>query len=420
LSEGVLNRVDTPMGKDKQFSFINDFFYTSRDEPGPEIETTQLYPANPLEAHRNLWRNASGIRFVWNDMGIPDFQFSFFPNYNIEFDHFTDPSPSLGPPIDVTSLNQAVGAKANFLYDLNFKEHQHVLTLYYDFRFEYFNDSSPLPGAALSGKHTRITQAVFFQDEISLLDQRLFLNPSARLENTNDFGTDYALNFGIIGKPVKWVTFKSNIGNAFRYPDFNELYFPDQGYIRGNPDLIPEQSLNFDVGAIFQVAWAQFELSYFRNQIDNSIIFVPISVFTIAPENTGPVTSQGLEASMILQPVSFMTLTGNYTFLDAVLNQSGNQLPGRPRHLANGEVQFNFKGWSIFGRIQYIDQLPIDFANTRFIRQRAIVDVGATYNFLKKFYVTVEGKNIGNVQTFDSVGFPLPRAQVYGSFGYKS
>jgi hypothetical protein len=36
------------------------------------------------------------------------------------------------------------------------------------------------------------------------------------------------------------------------------------------------------------------------------------------------------------------------------------------------------------------------------------------------YFVTLQGKNVGNVQTFDAVGFPLPRASVYLSFGYKT
>ncbi len=420
FNESVLSRLDTSWGPNKHLSWVNDFFYTSRDEPGTELETTQLYPANPLQAHENQFRNVSGLEFRFNPQSLPQLEFTYGPNYLVERSHFTDPTPALGGPIDVNSINQAVGSKAKVRYDLYQPNHQHLFTFYYDFRYERFNDSSPLAGAKLSGLQQRYTQALFFQDEIGLLREKLFLNPAVRFEYTNDFGSDVALHFGITGKPAPWVDLRANVGNSFRYPDFNELFFPDQGFIRGNPNLVPEKSINFDIGAKFQVGIAEWEVAYFRNAIKNSIVFVPISAFTIAPINTGPATSQGVEASLILKPHAMVTLTGNYTFVHATLNGSGNQLPGRPRHLANGQLDLNLKSWTLFGRVNYLDQLPIDFSNTKFIGARALVDVGATYRWQQRFFVTLEGRNVGNVQTIDSLGFPLPRAQIYASFGYRS
>ncbi|HKY64356.1 MAG TPA: TonB-dependent receptor [bacterium] len=419
-SEGVLTRVDAELDAKKRLTFVNDFFLTSEDLPGTEFETTQLLPVNPLTAHEDLVRNVSGISFVWEDFAAEGLSFSLFPNYRFERSHFHDRTPALGPPIDVISLNQSVDFKPRFDYERLFKGHGHRFTFLYDFRYDRFNDSSPLAGAKLSGLHTRRTNAVFFQDEIALLGERLLLNPSVRYEHANDFGGDVALHFGLVGKATDWLSFKTNVENSFRYPSFNELYLPDQGFIRGNPDLLKEQAISFDVGADFRWRWIKGELSYFRNAIDNSIVFVPISVFTIAPLNTGPATAQGLEASLALKPLSFLEITGNYTFLDAELNGSGNQLPGRPRHLANGRVEFSWKYGGFFAEVQYIDKLPIDFSNTRFIVGKALVDVGGTFKWKDHYFLTVQGKNVGNVQTLDSVGFPLPRASVYLSFGYKN
>lgn len=420
FSESFLSRLDTPLSQETQLSWVNDFFYTSRDEPGTELETTQLYPANPLDAHENQFRNVSGLQFRYLPKSLPALELTWSPNYLIERSHFTDPTPAMGGPIDITQLSQAVGNKAQLRYDLPFEKHQHLFTLFYEFRYERFNDESPFPGAALSGLQQRYTHALFFQDEISLLGDRLSINPAMRFENTNDFGSDVALHLGLSGQLGDWVSLRSNVGNSFRYPDFSELYFPDQGFIRGNPNLIPERSFDFDIGVKFQFPRGELELAYFRNDIENSIVFVPISAFTIAPINTGPATSQGLEANLILRPHSLVTLSGNYTFNRARLDGSGNQLPGRPRHLANAKLALNLKSWTLYSRLNYLDQLPIDFTNTKFIQGRAIVDVGATYRWKQRFFVTLEGRNVGNVQTLDSVGFPLPRAQIYASFGYRS
>ncbi|HCU23913.1 MAG TPA: hypothetical protein DF383_02760, partial [Deltaproteobacteria bacterium] len=418
-SEGFLASFDFEIDSKTRLNLLNDFFYSSRDLPGPEIETTQLFPANPLDAHENLFRNAVGLRFTREELGAPGLTFSFIPNYRAERSHFTDPTPALGGPIDVTYWNQSADVKSKLSYERDFGFHRHLFTGLYDFRYDRFNNSSPIPDAPLPGLHTRRSQALFFQDEINLFGGNLYLNPSLRYEHASDFGNDVALHFGVAWRPAEWVTLKSNVENSFRYPSFNELYLPNEGFLRGNPNLLKEEALNFDIGVQFKKAWAQAELSYFRNAIDNSIVFVPISAFTIAPVNTGPATSQGLEASLKIKPLHFLELSGNYTLLLAELNGSSKQLPGRPRHLANARLDLNWKYGGVFASLQYIDQLPIDFSNTKFISQSALVDVGGTFKW-KRYFLTVQGKNVGNVQTFDSVGFPLPRASVYFSFGYKT
>ncbi len=420
FSEGVLARVDSQLALKHRLTFTNDFFMTSRDLPGTELETTQLFPNNPLDAHQNLFRNAAGLQWIWNDAGVKGLDFSLQPNYRFEWSHFNDATPALGGPIDVTSLNQAFGIRPKAVYSKAFANQDHQFSLLYDFRYEHFNDSSEIPGANLSGPHERFTNALFFQDEINLLGEKLLFNPSVRYEHTNDFGGSTSLHFGVVGKPLSWLSLKSNVENSFRYPNFNELFFPDEGFIRGNPDLQKEESIQFDVGAEVRYSWFNLELDYFYSKIDNSIVFVPISSFTIAPINTGPATAQGLEASITLRPLKFLTLSGNYTYLHAILDSTGQQLPGRPRHLANGRAEFSWKYGSVFSEVQFTDQLPIDFVNTRFISDQTLVNVGGTFRWKDHYFVSLEGKNVGNVQPLDSVGFPLPRASVYLSFGYKS
>lgn len=420
FSEGLLTRLDRDIGPNGRFTFTNDAFYTSRNLPGSELETTQLFPANPLDAHENLFRNAAGVQLAWEKWLHPNLNFYLTPNYRVEWSHFTDATPAFGPPIDVSYLNQGVGVKPKWTYSLDCAAHRHLFTLLYDFRYDRFSSSSPLPDVKRIGTHDRVVNAIFVQDEISLVDDKLYLNPSVRWEDASDFGNNFAGHFGIIGRPASWVSLKANVENSFRFPSFNELYFPDQGFIRGNPGLEEEKAFNVDAGVNFHGERYEVELAYFRNLIDNSIVFVPISAFTIAPVNSGPVTAQGFEGTVKLYPVRFLELTGNYTFLDAVVDASGNQLPGRPRHMANGRIEFNWKYGSLFSQVQYIDRLFLDFSNTRFLSQRAIVDVGGTFKWKEKYFVTLQGKNIGNVQAFDSVGYPLPRAQVYFSFGYKS
>ena len=55
------------------------------------------------------------------------------------------------------------------------------------------------------------------------------------------------------------------VENSFRYPNFNELYFPDQGFIRGNPDLEKEESINADIA---DVIFEAFTLILYVSALD--------------------------------------------------------------------------------------------------------------------------------------------------------
>jgi len=207
---------------------------------------------------------------------------------------------------------------------------------------------------------------------------------------------------GLIGKPLKWLTLKVNGGSAFRYPSFNELYYPDQGYMRGNPNLNDETSIGFDVGFILKPKYASIEASYFKNYVDDMTFSVDI---------------QGVELQGSLDPIKYIHIDANYTWLDAHYSGSTRRLPGRPRHKINARVEGRIKPVTIFGELQYIGEYPVNTANTVILSGQTVIDTGITLTFAKYFFATAEVKNIANVQIHDAVGFPLPRRSYWVSVG---
>ena len=82
-------------------------------------------------------------------------------------------------------------------------------------------------------------------------------------------------NFGISFQPTKQISIKTNIGSAFRSPDIKELYVTTNtpgGLNIANPELVPEHSFNLDFAFIYNSEKTFFEISIFRNQINNMII----------------------------------------------------------------------------------------------------------------------------------------------------
>lgn len=396
---------------------VNDFFVSKREVPPTEQEAVFLAPANPPEARETLLRNLSSLKAEIHSLGKEGLNLELQGFYRLNQSRFQDPSPALIGKIDVKSLNQASGGKMAWSYTLESKKIEQSLKFSYDFRYDRFRGENFINPQLSSNLHERLTHGIFLSDEIALLDRRLMFYPLLRLENTSDFGTQAAFHLGLKAQPLSWLALKSNVENAFRYPNFNELYLPDQGIIRGNPNLLPEKSINFDAGLSFEHRLARTEISYFRNWIENSILFVPISAFTIAPVNTNRVHTQGVELTTQIHPKPYMLLDANYTLLLAKIAPSGNALPGRPRHKGNLKLTFKNRWGSVYAALQYIDRLPLDFANTTFVQKRAQLDLGGVLQFEKHYFFALELKNVTNAQILDARGFPLPRLSILGSVG---
>ncbi len=82
----------------------------------------------------------------------------------------------------------------------------------------------------------------------------------------------------------------ASVSNAFRAPNFNELYGP----FGGNPNLNPEKALSGELGLQFQHESTLLKAQYFRSRITNLINF-PAPQFTAT--NIDRANIQGLEFS---------------------------------------------------------------------------------------------------------------------------
>ncbi len=420
VAEDVLAKGDVDLTELMHLSASNDFFWTDAQVPTTEIETTLLFPANPLEAHEEIFRDTAGLRAALDRLFVDGLSLKSGVSNAYIRDHFTDPSPAIGDPIDVTSVGVSPEAYLELMHSADAGPASFTTVLRYQYRYDHSDDSSPYPTAPLAGEHGRSTNAAFLEEEVDLFGDKLRVIPSGRVETASDRTTRASWRAGAVGSPVEWIDIKANVGTAFRYPTFMELYFPDQGYLRGNPNLNDERSFNWDAGVIVRPPRSSIEISYYQNRIYNQIMFVPVSATTIQPINTGRVNSHGIEATVTAEPWKWMRLDANYTWLDAIFASNGLKLPGRPQHKANAHLELK-TGWaSIFGEVQYVGSYPLNTSNTVTISSHVAANAGTTIAFAKHFFFTFEVKDVNNVQIYDARGFPLPRRSYWVSVGAKT
>jgi vitamin B12 transporter len=177
------------------------------------------------------------------------------------------------------------------------------------------------------------------------------LRPLVRVNYSPQFGALY--NWSLEGNSVidpsgKWVA-RFQIGQGYRLPSFNELYF----FAFGNPDLNPERAQTLDVGIKTVQQWRAWQLTVklatFYNQTWDKIISVPINPARWSTYALGFTQSYGGESAVQLQWNNRWKAGINYTYCLAqeFAQTSGAQLPYTPQHLLQSNMACTFSRWEI-------------------------------------------------------------------------
>ena len=413
-SDNLLTKAECSITKELTLTVDNDFFYTDRGQPGTVFDVRE-------NAWQHLLRNLTNIRLEKKQFLFPEADIHL-TLYNVyDRSHFVDPTPSLGiQPIDTVRRDYSFGLQPGASLFSKTWGMEHLVSFLGGLDHEQLYVETPSSENAETSPD-RTSYNWHLQDEIVVLDGRFSLTPAVRYEESTDFGHHWTGKIGAVAKPLKWLHLKSNYENSFRKPNFSELYYPDEGWIRGNPDLNPEKARNFDAGAGLDLPRFFFETSYFRNWIDESILWLPVSFYTVAPVNTGPVDSWGVEVDTEYRPWDPLFLSANYTYLNATAEETGQQLNGRPRHTVNAKASLQGKRGEVYTELQYLSDIPLHYTSSSrlAVDGRAIADLGATLNLLsfsyldrlnwfRKWTLTLEVKNVGDVSAYDAQNFPLP------------
>lgn len=297
-----------------------------------------------------------------------------------------------------------------------------------------------------SDRQKRTTYTVSFEDEIYLFDERLLLNPSIKVNWYDDdfngkvpFSSDpvsgerqsyLTRKIGTSFKVCDWLDIRGNAGKYFRVPKMYEL-FGDRGAIVGNPDLEAEESFNWDLGFSIRlrpkgkfIKAFTFEYAYFKNDVDDLILFMQNSQRTSVAENISKAEIDGHEFFWRIQFSWPVVVTGNYTYQDAkdrsdIVYWQGNRLPGRPEHELFHRIEIFSDRFRLFHEFEYMNESYLDRANVREIDERTFHHAGISFSPKKGVVLTFEVKNIFDEHEADVIGYPLPGRAFFGTVEMK-
>ncbi|MGI9553646.1 MAG: TonB-dependent receptor plug domain-containing protein [Thermodesulfobacteriota bacterium] len=405
-SESFLSKFDYKLN-DWNIELLNEFYYDDKGVPG-------LGEFQSNSAEQQDIRNFTTLRLSRNQFINKDIDFEFIVFNNFDYLKFQDPTPVVGLPVDTKSKLNNFGIRPALRY---YHGRNYSLYTFAEFKNETLKNID-------FNNPKRNTLSYFLGNELYLLNEKLLVDLLTRIDFIFTEGTDDSFDFafspklGLKYNVYKNFYLKSNVSRSFRVPNFSELFFPEEGFIGGNPDLQSETSVDFDIGISYVTPKLSFELNYFLRDIDNLILFVFVGSQRIEPRNVGKTFENGIESTIIFNPTDYLSLYGAYTFLDGTLDDTGAQLPGRPRNQFDIRVVLEKYNFKLYSEAHFVDKIPLTvFQNSRTTDARVTFDAGIKYSW-KKYYANLESKNLfNNLNVRDAFDFPLPGRTVFLTLG---
>jgi len=182
--------------------------------------------------------------------------------------------------------------------------------------------------------------------------------PAMRWDNYSDVDAQASPKLGLLISSGEIISlgWRGNIGKSFRVPTFDDLYWPDEGWGRGNPSVKPETSTNFDAGLTFSRkvnSIFQGEVTYFNNNVNDLISWGADPSGIWMPLNVGRAIIQGIETGIKYRlPQNVAYLEVFHTWLKAIDETpngaaKGKRLIYRPGSKLDISLGSNFKGLTL-------------------------------------------------------------------------
>ena len=169
-----------------------------------------------------------------------------------------------------------------------------------DVNYHQVESVDTVSGAGYEGSRNELSAMVAVSKSFK---DRLNLNLMLRQEWVDGDRIPFIPYFGMDIRLIEGVDLllKGNIARNYHLPTLNDLYWQPGG----NPGLLPEEGFTVEGGIAFQQKYSNSllstELTIYRSQIDNWIIWIPSYRGFWEPRNIRSVLSKGLEYNIQLK-----------------------------------------------------------------------------------------------------------------------
>lgn len=275
---------------------------------------------------------------------------------------------------------------------------------------DYFNDQVKSTENYL--ETSRRNWGLFAQHQATIAAHNLQL--SIRWDHNEQFGKWVTGGIGWGYAITQNLRLTANFGNAFKAPNFNELYFP----FSGNPNLKPESSRSFEMGITNTTKLGKWSINAYETHINHLITF---DIQTFSSINVDRARIQGLESVFNTQILNW-TINANLTLLNPENASSPDDkiLPRRAKHIIRIDADRQFNHYSLGGTFLAEGKRFDDTANTRSLDGFVRVDLRAEYAFAQNWRLQARLENLFNEHYETAAFFNQPGRNVFFTLRYQT
>jgi vitamin B12 transporter len=253
------------------------------------------------------------------------------------------------------------------------------------------------------------------------INDHLTLAASARHDDNSEFDSANTYRAEAIYQLTEAIRLRGAVGTAVKNPTFTERFGFYTNFI-GNPNLIPEESTSWELGAdqLIMGGALTLSLTIFEAELENEIdgfVYDPATFAYTSNNINGTSERKGAELSAVGNISESMSLSAAYTYIDSTGDDAVREVR-RPRHIASLNL-----GWQaahnlrLNTNIQFTgEQTDVYFppfpepSQVVALSNHTLVNINLNYSATEKFemYLKLENalnENYEEVFGYQTLGF---------------
>ncbi len=266
-----------------------------------------------------------------------------------------------------------------------------------------FNDSTS------SAKNSYVVRAWYMDNQLDLTRDLKF-SLGARLDDYSNFGSQISPNASFVYNLQESLKIRGSVSRSFRAPTFNDLYWPNDGFSAGNPNLRPEKGITAESGIENKFnKYLTSGITYYWTHYTELINWTPDANNFWRPTNIGSATINGIELENKINLTHNFNAGLNYTYMIAKDSKTHKFLIYQPLDKVDCSLNYDdLKGFLIELKGQYTDRRFNDADNTVSVKRFVVLGVSASKKIGSKATYFISMDNLLNRKYQVQLGYPMP------------